>query len=515
MDATKSNVRMTVIGLMLGLLLAALDQTIVSTAMATILGEFGGLDKFVWVYTAYLITSVTGMPIFGKLSDMYGRKYFYLGGLVIFMIGSALCGTAQSMEQLILYRAIQGIGGGALMPIVFTIVFDIFPAEKRGKMQGLFGAMFGISSVLGPLAGAFFTDYVNWRWCFYINLPLGIISFFMIMATYHESKQRTKQKIDWVGTIIMVGAILCLVFGLELGGKEYAWNSLPIVGLLAGFVILLSVFLYVEKRVKDPVVSLDLFKNRLFSSSMAISFFYGAIMISSATYIPLFIQGVFGGSATSAGLVLTPMMLGVVASSTLGGRLIGKTSYRNIMLVSIVLIAISMILLGTISIDTPRYLITMYTILMGLGIGSSFPVISLSSLHNLPFSKRGSATSMNSFFRTIGSTLGVTIFGVIQTHQLKVGLQGTVPVQFEGQVGDGRGLLTEAVKKMIPADLYHKMMSVLADSIAFVYQWSIVVAGLALIFIVLMGNLKLEIPTKGQGQPSGEGHPSGNGAAGH
>jgi MFS family permease len=271
----------------------------------------------------------------------------------------------------------------------------------------------------------------------------------------------------------------------------------------------------VEKRVKDPVVSLDLFKNRLFSSSMAISFFYGAIMISSATYIPLFIQGVFGGSATSAGLVLTPMMLGVVASSTLGGRLIGKTSYRNIMLVSIVLIAISMILLGTISIDTPRYLITMYTILMGLGIGSSFPVISLSSLHNLPFSKRGSATSMNSFFRTIGSTLGVTIFGVIQTHQLKVGLQGTVPVQFEGQVGDGRGLLTEAVKKMIPADLYHKMMSVLADSIAFVYQWSIVVAGLALIFIVLMGNLKLEIPTKGQGQPSGEGHPSGNGAAGH
>jgi EmrB/QacA subfamily drug resistance transporter len=260
------------------------------------------------------------MPIFGKLSDMYGRKIFFIAGLIVFMIGSALCGTAASMEQLIIYRAIQGIGGGALMPIVFTIIFDIFPAEKRGKMQGLFGAVFGISSVLGPLAGAFFTDYADWRWCFYINLPLGIIALFMIMAAYHESKSHSKQKIDWLGTVLMIGAILCLLFGLELGGKQYAWDSWQIVSLFAGFVVLLALFLFTEKKVTDPIISLGLFRNRLFSSSMGVGFFYGAIMISGATYIPLFIQGVFGGSATSAGLVLTPMMLGVVASSAIGGR---------------------------------------------------------------------------------------------------------------------------------------------------------------------------------------------------
>jgi EmrB/QacA subfamily drug resistance transporter len=219
MDNKKSNVRLTVLGLMMTLLLVSLDQTIVSTAMPTIIGQFGGLDKFVWVFSAYLIANVTGMPIFGKLSDMYGRKRFFIMGLIVFMIGSALCGTAQSMTELIIYRAIQGIGGGALLPIVFTIVFDIFPPQKMGKMQGLFGAVFGISSVLGPLAGALFTDYLDWRWCFYINLPLGVVSLFLIMVFYHESVQHKKQVIDWLGTVLMVGTVLCLMFGLELGGK--------------------------------------------------------------------------------------------------------------------------------------------------------------------------------------------------------------------------------------------------------------------------------------------------------
>ncbi|WP_409343811.1 MDR family MFS transporter [Paenibacillus sp. MBLB4367] len=496
MDVKKSNVKLTVVGLMLGLLLAALDQTIVSTAMPTILKEFGGLDKLVWVYSAYLITSVAGMPIFGKLSDMYGRKRFYLLGLVVFMIGSALCGTAQSMEQLITYRAIQGIGGGALMPIVFTIIFDIFPAEKRGKMQGLFGAMFGISSVLGPLAGAFFTDYVNWRWCFYINLPLGVISFLVITACYHESKTHVKQRIDWAGTVLMVGAILCLLFGLELGGKEYAWDSWQIVGLLGGFVVLLIAFLLTERAVADPLISMGLFRNRLFSSSMGIAFLYGAIMISGATYIPLFIQGVFGGSATSAGLVLTPMMLGVVASSAIGGRFIGRLSYRNIMLGSVVLIIIALLLLGTIGIDTPRWQVTLYMIVMGLGAGTSFPVISISALHKIPMNKRGSVNSMNQFFRTIGSAIGITIFGTIQSHQLKAGLTDIVPPQFADQIGDGRGLLQDTVKQMFPADAYHKLMSVLADSISYVYQWSIVIGVLAFLFILFMGKARMEIPAK-------------------
>jgi EmrB/QacA subfamily drug resistance transporter len=496
MDIKKTNVRLTVIGLMLGLLLAALDQTIVSTAMPTILGVFHELDKFVWVYSAYLITSVAGMPIFGKLSDMYGRKKFFLLGLVVFMIGSALCGTSESMMQLIIYRAIQGIGGGAIMPIVFTIIFDIFPPEKRGKMMGMFGAVFGLSSVLGPLAGAFFTDYVNWRWIFYVNLPLGVIAFVMLYLAYHESKSLQKQKIDWAGTVLMISSIVCLMFGLELGGKEYAWDSTQIISLFIGFVVLLIAFLWWQTKASDPIVTLALFKNRIFTASMGISFFYGAIMIASASYIPLFIQGVFSGSATSAGLVLTPMMLGVVASSIIGGRLIGKFSYRSIMLVSIALMIIAMLLLGTISIDSKRVMVTLYMILMGLGIGTSFPIIAISSLQNLDFKLRGSANSMNTFFRTIGSAIGITIFGTLQTQHLRNSLKTAVPAEYTEKIGDGRGLLQKAVQDVIPPDIFHKLLSALADSIAFVYQWSIVVGALALVFIIMMGSAKLETPDK-------------------
>lgn len=496
MDIKKTNVKLTVIGLMLGLLLAALDQTIVSTAMPTILGEFGGLGKFVWVYSAYLITSVAGMPIFGKLSDMYGRKKFFLLGLIIFMIGSALCGTANSMTQLIIYRAIQGIGGGALMPIVFTIIFDIFPAEKRGKMQGLFGAVFGLSSILGPLAGAFFTDYVNWRWCFYVNLPLGIIAFIMLYLSYHEAKSFKKQKIDFAGTVLMIGAVICLMFGLELGGKEFAWDSWQIISLFIGFIVLLILFLWWQTKASDPIVTLALFKSRLFTASMGISFLYGAIMISSASYIPLFVQGVFSGSATSAGLVLTPMMLGVVASTVIGGRFIGKVSYRAIMLVSIALMILSIILLGTISIDSKRGMVTLYMILMGLGMGVAFPITATAALQNLDFKFRGSATSMNTFFRTIGSAIGITVFGTLQAQHLKNSLASLVPDEFRAKIGDGRGLLQEEVQKALKPEILHKLLSALADSIAYVYQWSIVVGVLAVFFILMMGSAKLEIPDK-------------------
>lgn len=498
MDRQKTSMKLTVAALMLGLLLSSMDQTIVSTAMPTIIGVFGELDKFVWVVSAYAIASVVGMPIFGKLSDMYGRKRFFLLGLVVFMVGSVLCGTADSMTQLIVYRAIQGIGGGALMPIIFTIVFDIFPPEKRGKMQGMFGAVFGVSSVLGPLAGAFFTDYVNWRWCFYVNLPLGILSFIFLMIGYHESKAPTKQKIDYFGTVLMVTSIMCLMFGLELGGKEFDWNSWISYSLFGGFIVFLVIFLWWETKASEPIVNLRLFSDRLFTGSMGVSFMYGALMISAAMYIPLFIQGVFSGSATNAGLVLTPMMLGVVASSMIGGRFMMKTSYRNILLASITLVLIAISLLSMISIESKQWVITIYMVAMGLGLGASFPVISSSALHNVDFKMRGSATSMNTFFRMIGTTIGITVFGTLQSNHLKSSLTNLVPPEFAAQIGDGRGLLQEKVKEALPADVYHKLLSALADSIANVFTWAILVAVLAVFFIFLMGNKRLEIRRHGE-----------------
>lgn len=508
MEATKkSNIPWTVTGLMLALLLAALDQTIISTAMPTILGELGGLDQFVWVFSAYLIANVVSMPIFGKLGDMYGRKLFFLLGLIVFMIGSALCGTSESMLQLIIYRAIQGIGGGALMPLTFTIVFDIFPPEKRGKAQGLFGAVFGISSVLGPLAGAYFTDYVNWQWIFYINLPLGVVSLILISLFYHPVLPKNKNlKVDWLGTLVFAASISALMLGLELGGKDYAWNSPVIIGLFVAAAVLFVGFYFIERAASAPIIPFPLFRSRLFTASMGISFFYGALMISAATYIPLFVQGVFQGSATSAGLVLTPMMLGVVASSAFSGRFLGNASFRSIMLFSAGLLLVATVLLGTVAVDTPRWLVTMYMIVLGLGIGTQFPVISISSVQSVSFQYRGVVTSLVSFFRSIGSAVGVTVLGTIQSYALKNRIVELMPDNASAQTpADPQVLLSEQFRQAVPKEIMDKLIIGLADSIAFVFQVSILVAALGLMFVLLMGKAKMELGQRGQQKPDGAG----------
>ena len=307
MNMEKSNVNFIVVGLLLSILVASMDNTIVSTAMGTIVGDLGGIDSFVWVTSAYMVASMAGMPIFGKLSDMFGRKRFFIFGLIVFLIGSILCGLAQSMVQLSIFRAIQGIGGGALMPIAFTIVFDVFPPERRGKMTALLGATFGISSVFGPLLGAYITEYISWHWIFYVNIPIGLISLFFIIKYYHESPQRTKQVIDWGGAITLVIAVVSLMFAIELGGKNYAWNSIQIISLFTIFGIMFIAFLFIEKKAKEPIIPFSLFKRRLFASSQVLAFLYGATFIPLTVYIPIFVQSVYGGSATNAGLILTPV----------------------------------------------------------------------------------------------------------------------------------------------------------------------------------------------------------------
>nr|WP_091838692.1 MDR family MFS transporter [Marininema halotolerans] len=490
----KSRVNGVVAGLLLGILMASMDNTIVATAMGTIVADLGGLQHFIWVTSAYMIASVAGMPIFGKLSDMYGRKAFYITGLTLFILGSILCGFSQSMVELSISRAIQGLGGGALMPIAFTIIFDIFPPEKRGKMSALFGAVFGLSSVCGPLLGAFITDYFDWRWIFFINLPLGILSFFFIWRFYHESLERTRQKIDWLGAGLLVTSIVSLMFALELGGKEIAWNSPMIYGLFAAFAILLGFFLYVESRVPQPIISLKLFKIRLFAASQGIGFLYGSVFVVATVFIPLFVQAVFGGSATNSGLILMPMMLGVVAGSQTSGRLVMFASYRRIMMGSGALLLTGILLLGTLSVDTSRWFVTLFMVITGMGMGMSFPLLSMSSIEGLDIRQRGAANSAVAFFRMIGMTLGITIFGTIQNHLMMNDL-GQVLTRIQGVDGEisPQALLQPEVRQHIPPQVLEQMSQAFADSIATVFQWSLIPISLAIVLIFLMGKRRLVV----------------------
>jgi EmrB/QacA subfamily drug resistance transporter len=465
--------------------------------MGTIIADLGGLDKFVWVTSAYMVTEMAGMPIFGKLSDMYGRKRFFLFGLIMFLLGSVLCGTAHSIVQLAVYRAIQGIGGGALIPLAFTILFDVIPLEQRGKMSGIFSGVFGLSSIVGPLLGAYIADYINWRWAFYINLPLGLLALALLLSSYHESIEHTKQKIDWWGAITLVGAIVPLMFALELGGNKYDWNSGVILGLFAVFAVFLIAFLLVERKAEEPIIAFPLFKMRLYAASNAAVLFYGAALIVVTVYIPIFVQGVLGGSATNSGLILLPCMLSSVVGSAMGGMLVGKFSYRRIMMVSAVVFVIGTYLLSTVSTDTTRLMLTLFIIVAGLAIGPSFSVLGMAPMHNLDARQRGTANSTLAFIRSLGMTVGITIYGVLQrnsfTKELKDAFAGTGAGQAPqgDMLKDPRALLSPEARLHIPKPVLEKISGVLSTSIAHTFMWSLVPAALALVAVLCMSNERL------------------------
>jgi EmrB/QacA subfamily drug resistance transporter len=406
--------------LLLGMLLAALDQTIVSTALPTIVSDLGGMDHLSWVVTAYLLASTAATPLWGKLGDQYGRKKLFQAAIVIFLIASALCGVAQNMPQLIGFRALQGLGGGGLMVLSMAIVGDIVSPRERGRYQGLFGAVFGTTSVLGPLLGGFFTQHLSWRWVFYINLPIGIVALLVIAAVLHIPASRTRHTIDYLGTFLIASVTTCLVLVASLGGVTWAWGSAQIIGLAVLAAVLLVVFVYVEQRAAEPVLPLKLFRIRTFTLVAVISFIVGFAMFGALTYLPTFLQIVHGISPTISGVHMLPMVLGLLLTSTLSGQLVSRTGrWKVFPIAGTAITAVGLLLLHRLDESSSTGEMSAYFFVFGAGLGLVMQVLVLVVQNAVSYEDLGVATSGATFFRSIGASFGVAIFGSIFTNRLE------------------------------------------------------------------------------------------------
>ncbi len=403
------------------MLLSALDQTIISTAMPKIIHEFNGLEQLSWVITAYLLASTVIVPIYGKLSDIYGRKYFIISAVVIFLIGSVLSGLSQNMLQLIVFRAIQGLGAGAIFANAFAIIGDLFAPAERGKWQGLFGAVFGLSSIIGPTLGGWLTDNVSWRAAFFINIPVGILAlavvfFLMPHIPAHDKKDRS---IDYVGSLFLTISIISLLLGFVWGGSQYPWTSFQIISLFVTSIISTIIFVMIEKRVKEPVLPLDLFKNKIFTISMLLVFISGIGMFGAILYVPLFAQLVLGISATNSGVVLTPLTLGMVVASIISGQIISRTGkYKWIQIFGLAVFALGLIILSRMTPATTQSELIMRMILTGAGLGLTFPITILAVQNAFDHSKLGVATASIQLFRSVGATVGTAILGGVLNNNL-------------------------------------------------------------------------------------------------
>lgn len=423
-EIAKSQKVLVMLGVMSTMLLAALDQTIVATAMPRIVQELRGLEHLSWVFTAYLLASTVIVPISGKLSDIYGRKIFYIISVVVFLIGSILSGLSQNMTQLILFRAIQGIGGGALMANSFTIIGDLFPPSERGKWQGMLGGVFGLASVVGPMLGGWLTDNASWRWTFYINMPVGVLSlgliFFLMPKIASDIKDKT---IDYLGSLTLTVGLITLLLGFVLGGSQFAWNSSQIIALFLTSIASFVLFGVVEKRARQPILPLSLFKNPIFSVSMLIIFLTGIGMFGAILYIPLFAQIVLGISATDSGTILTPLMLGLIFSSIITGQIVSRTGkYKLLTILGLAIIPIALYLLSGMNPQTTQGELVLRTIFVGIGLGITMPVFTIVVQNAFDHSRLGVVTASTQLFRSVGGTVGVAIMGSILNNSMSLKL---------------------------------------------------------------------------------------------
>ncbi|MZD06227.1 DHA2 family efflux MFS transporter permease subunit [Streptomyces sp. SID5785] len=479
--AKSSGVLVSIGALLLGMLLAALDQTIVSTALPTIVSDLGGLDHLSWVVTAYLLASTAATPLWGKLGDQYGRKKLFQAAIVIFLIGSALCGIAQNMPQLIGFRALQGLGGGGLMVLSMAIVGDIVSPRERGKYQGLFGAVFGATSVLGPLLGGLFTEHLNWRWVFYVNLPIGVVALLVIATALHIPVRSRKHRIDYLGTFLIASVATCLVLVASLGGTTWGWGSPQIVGLAVLGVLLAVAFVYQEFRAAEPVLPMKLFRVRTFTLSAVISFVVGFAMFGAMTYLPTFLQIVHGVSPTMSGVHMLPMVLGLLIASTGSGQVVSRTGRWKVFPVAgTAVTAIGLLLLHNLDENSSTFEMSAYFFVFGFGLGLVMQVLVLIVQNAVPYEDLGVATSGATFFRSIGASFGVAVFGTIFTNRLATKLTDALSGQQlpPGVSPDSLGADPRGISQLPPA-VQPSVLHAYSTSITDVFVYAAPVALLA------------------------------------
>ena len=486
-------VRLIFGALMLVILLASLDQTIVATALPTIVGDLGGLEHLSWVVTAYLLASTITGPLYGKFGDLYGRKPTLQVAIVIFLLGSMLCGIAQNMPELILFRAVQGLGAGGLITTTIAVVGDIIPPRDRGRYQGIFGAVFGVSTIVGPLLGGFFVDNLSWRWIFYVNLPVAAVAMVVIGAVFHTRAERVEHAVDYAGAALLAGGLSAVVLFTSFGGTTFAWSSSESIVLAVLGVVLLAVFLVAERRASEPILPLELFRNRIFSVCAGIGFIIGLALFGSVTYLPIFLQVVKGQSPTASGLQLTPMMGGLLVTSIVSGRLISRFGrYKPFPVAGTAVMTVGMVLLSRLDIHSTGPYAALSMLVLGLGLGMVMQVLVLAVQNAVDYRHMGVATSGSLLFRQVGGSIGIALFGAIFANRLRGNLASHLPPG------------ARVPKTVSPAAVAHLPPAVHAgyvQAVSAALHPVFVVAAIVAVFSFLLTFLLREVPLRDSARP--------------